>query len=188
MDEEELARLLAVVMRPERQRETLDERAQALEDKQIVRDLIMTYGYLCDARRWDDLLELYTDDIERVLTGSLTEVVQGKEALRRKLEAPTLERKSAGAASAPPPEQLSRLGLRHLMASDVVRLADDGRTAWAAVQYTLVATAEDDTGFRRGAHEGSYVFEFRKDGDRWRFSRQVIASNNAHNPMFQRSS
>lgn len=185
MNADEIDALLAVVQRAERPRTPVDERVQALEDREAIRGLIMAYGYLCDARRWDELLELYTDDIERVLAGTLVERVQGKAALREKLVAPTLERRS-GEGSAPPPTELEALGLRHLMASDVVRLGDDGVTATAAVQYQMVATADDDHGFRRGAHEGSYVFDFRKDDGRWRFSRQFIVSDNAHNPMFRR--
>lgn len=185
MNGDEMRALLDVVQRPERARVNPEERLQALEDRNAVRALIMEYGYLCDARRWDDLLALYTDDIERVLAGSLTERVQGKAALREKLVAPTLERRSGG-GEPPPPEQLEALGLRHLMASDVVRLGDDGSTATAAVQYQLVATADDDRGFRRGAHEGSYVFDFRKEAGTWRFCRQYIVSENAHNPMFRR--
>ncbi len=30
-----------------------------------------------------------------------------------------------------------------------------------------------------------YVFDFRKVDGTWRFSRQLIFSNNAHNPLFQ---
>ena len=185
MNVDEIEALLTVVQRPERPRTTVEERVQALEDRDEIRGLIMAYGYLCDARRWDELLELYTDDIERVLAGTLVERVQGKAALREKLVAPTLEHRT-GEGSAPPPSALEQLGLRHLMASDVVRLGDDGVTATAAVQYQMVATAEDAQGFRRGAHEGSYVFDFRKDDGRWRFSRQFIVSDNAHNPMFRR--
>lgn len=185
MNEDEIDALLAVVQRPERPRTTTEDRLEAIEDREAIRGLIMTYGYLCDARRWDDLLELYTDDIERVLAGSLIERVQGKPALRDKLVAPTLERRS-GDARARSPNELEELGLRHLMASDIIRLGDDAVTATAAVQYQMVATAEDDDGFRRGAHEGSYVFEFRKDGGGWRFCRQFIVSDNAHNPMFRR--
>ena len=187
MSSAEIDGLLEVVTRAERPRRGTDEQLTALEDRRAVRDLIMVYGYLCDARRWDELLALYTDDIERVLAGSLTERVQGKAALREKLIAPTLQHR-AGDGAAPPPEHLVTLGLRHLMASDVIRLSDDGTTATAAVQYTMVATADDERGFRRGAHEGSYVFEFRKDDGVWRFSRQVVTSENAHNPMFQRES
>jgi hypothetical protein len=85
-------------------------------------------------------------------------------------------------------DQLDRLGLRHLMWGDVVRVAPDRRTATAAVQYTLVATADGLDGYRRGSHEGSYVFEFRREDRRWKFCRQVIVTNNAHNPMFAATS
>jgi SnoaL-like domain len=187
MNAAEIDALLEVVTRRERPRTTPDERITAVEDRRTIRDLIMVYGYLCDARRWDDLVALYTDDIERVLAGSLTERVQGKATLREKLVSPTLKR-TDGDGTAPPPEYLVTLGLRHLMASDVIRLSDDGTTATAAVQYTMVATAEDERGFRRGSHEGSYVFDFRKEAGVWRFSRQLVTSDNAHNPMFQRGS
>jgi SnoaL-like domain len=182
---DEIDALLEVVHRRERARTTPEERMQAIEDREAIRSLIMRYGYLCDARRWDELLALYTDDIERVLAGSLVERVQGKRALRVKLVAPTLEHR-VGGGGAPPPRELESLGLRHLMASDAIRLGDDGRTATAAVQYQLVATAEDEHGFRRGEHEGSYVFEFVKVEGEWRFCRQFIVSDNADNAMFQR--
>jgi hypothetical protein len=186
MDDDELRALIAAATRPERPRATLEERLRAAEDRVAIRDLIMRYGYLEDARRWDDMLALYTDDIERVLAGSLVERVRGKAALREKLLAPTLERAAAYGAPAAPPAHLLSLGLRHLMASDVVRLGDDGTTAAAAVQYSMVATVDDDAGFRRGVHEGSYVFDFRKTDGAWKFCRQYIVSDNAHNPLFQR--
>jgi ketosteroid isomerase-like protein len=181
----EIDALLEVVTRAERPRTTLEERLQALEDRQAIRDLVMAYGYLCDARRWDDLLELYTDDIERVLGGSLTEEVKGKANLREKLVAPTLKHRS-GDGGAPAVSHLERLELRHLMASEVIRLSDDNTTATAIAQYTMVATSDDKRGFRRGTHEGSYVFEFRKDHGTWKFCRQLVVSDNAHNPMFRR--
>jgi hypothetical protein len=184
VDKTEVEALLEVVLAPEAPRTTPEARIQALEDREAIRDLIIVYGYLCDARRWDELLDLYTDDIERVLAGSLVEQVKGKAALREKLLAPTLERRS-GDGGPPPPERLAALGLCHLMASDVIRLSDDGTAASAAVHYTMVATVDDDRGFRRGVHDGSYVFEFRKDSGDWKFCRQFIVSDNAHNPLFQ---
>jgi len=48
-----------------------------------------------------------------------------------------------------------------------------------------VATRDEASGHRRGSHEGSYVFDFRKLAGQWRFSRQLIVTNNAHNPMFR---
>ena len=179
-----MAEVLAAVQRPERHRDTLEERVAAAEDRAVIRDLIMAYGYLEDARRWDDMLAMYTDDIERVLAGSLVETVRGRDALRERLFAPVIINKSG---DAPPPSQehLDALGLRHLMTTDVIRLSDDGLGAIAAVQYMMVATREGADGFRRGSHEGCYVFEFRKDGGTWRFCRQVIITDNAHNPMFR---
>ena len=153
-----------------------------LEDRARVYDLVMAYGYLEDARRWDDMLALYTDDIERELAGSLTEVIRGKAELRDRLITPVMEAKSGRVAASR--EQIEQLGLRHLIFSVSVDVADDGVTARAVAQYILVATRDGARGFERGSHEGSYEFEFRKVDGIWKFSRQLIVTNNAHNPMF----
>lgn len=183
MNHDEVTALLEAATTPEQPGATLLDRLERAEDRQAIRDLIMAYGYLEDARRWDAMLALYTDDIERVLAGSLVEIVRGKAALRERLVTPVMATKS-GAASASR-EQVEQLGLRHLMFSEVIRVSDDGRTATAAVQYILVATRGDADGYRRGSHEGSYVFDFRKSHGTWKFSRQLIVTNNAHNPMFR---
>jgi hypothetical protein len=181
---EETQALLEVLALPEPALKTAEERLRALEDKAQIWDLSPQYGYLCDARRWQDLLELYTDDIERTLAGTLREHVKGKAELLRKLEAPTLERR-AGGVGPPPPARLQSFEIRHLMASEVIKLIGDGSEAKACVQYALVATAEEGGEFRRGVHEGSYVFSFRKLDGVWKFCAQLIFSDNARNPMFQ---
>jgi hypothetical protein len=175
--------LLEVLALTEAPPTTLEERIARIEDREQIRELVMRYAYLCDARQWDDLLDLYTDDIERVLGGTLTEQVRGKEALRALLVAPVLPRKDAGAAGPPPASKLATYALRHLVADEIIRIAGDGRTATAAVAYSLVAVDPADE--RRGQHEGAYVFSFRKVDGAWKFSRQVIFSNNAMNPLFR---
>ena len=157
-------------------------RVARLEDRAAIYDLVMAYGYLEDARRWDDMLALYTDDIERELAGSLTEVIRGKVELRDRLITPVMEAKSGRVAASR--EQVEQLGLRHLIFSVTVDVADDGATARAAAQYILVATRDGARGFERGSHEGSYEFEFRNVDGTWKFARQLIVTNNAHNPMF----
>ncbi len=186
MTDEEMEQLLAVcaLREPELRSDAL--RLRALEDKARIRELIMEYGYLCDARRWDDLLELYSEDIERTLGGTLREHVKGKRELRAKLEAPTLERVQSGDNAPPPADHLLTLQFRHLMASEVIRLQGDGDEATACVQYQLVATRDGDEQPNRGSHEGSYVFRFRRTEGRWLFCEQRIFSDNARNPMFQR--
>ena len=155
---------------------------ERLEDRAQIYDLVMAYGYLEDARRWDDMLALYTDDIERELAGSLTEVVRGKAELRDRLVTPVMEAKSGRVAASQ--EQVEQLGLRHLIFSVAVEVAVGGTSARASAQYILVATRDGERGFERGSHEGFYEFEFRRVDDAWRFSRQLIVTNNAHNPMF----
>ena len=185
MTTDEEQELLAALALPEAPCASAEERLRALEDEREIRELVRLYGYLCDARRWDDLLALYTDDIKRTLGGTLREHVKGKAALREKLVAPTLERRRADDAAAPPPDRLLALSFRHLMASEVVRRTSADE-ATAVVQYTLVATRDDGVEPSRGAHEGSYVFRFRRGRDgRWRFCAQTIFSDNARNPMFR---
>ena len=185
MTDEEMEQLLAVRELREPRLRSDSQRLRALEDKARIRELIMEYGYLCDARRWDDLLELYSDDIERTLGGTLREHVKGKQELRAKLEAPTLERVQSGDNAPPPADHLLTLQFRHLMASEVIRLQGDGDEATACVQYQLVATRDGDEQPNRGSHEGSYVFRFRRVDGRWLFCEQRIFSDNARNPMFQ---
>ena len=158
------------------------EQLARLEDRAQVYELVMAYGYLEDARRWDDMLALYTDDIERELAGSLTEIVRGQAALRDRLVTPVMEAKSGRVAASR--EQVEQLGLRHLIFGVAIEVGGDGSTARASAQYILVATRDGAAGFERGSHEGSYEFEFRKVDGTWKFSRQLIVTNNAHNPMF----
>jgi hypothetical protein len=153
-----------------------------LEDRARIYDLVMAYGYLEDARRWDAMLALYTDDIERELAGSLTEIVRGRSELRDRLVTPVMEAKSGRVAASR--EQVEQLALRHLIFGVAIDVADDRSTARAAAQYILVATRDGGRGFERGSHEGSYEFEFRRVDGEWKFARQLIVTNNAHNPMF----
>src|SRR3990170_9147802 len=92
MNLEELELVLDVVRRPESPRESLEARVTLLEDHRQIADLVMMYGWLCDARLWDELLDLYTDDFERFLLGTLDEHLVGKEALRSAYERPGLPR------------------------------------------------------------------------------------------------
>jgi hypothetical protein len=164
---------------------TLEERLERLEDRAAIRDLIMRYGWLCDQRRWDDLLELYTDDVERELAGTLDERVEGKEALRELLVAPALPRKSSSDPGAPPVDRILELELKHMIATEVVKILPGGDEAVAQVYYTMVVTRGQGEEFQRGVHDGTYEFHFVKRDGRWLFRRQIIASNNATNPLFQ---
>jgi hypothetical protein len=182
----ELAMLLDVARRPERARATLEERVQLLEDHRRIAELVMTYGLLCDARLWDELLDLYTDDFERFLVGTLEEHLVGKEVLRERYERPVLPRRDDGAGGPPPAARIGLFELRHKIHPPTVRIGDDGDHAIAAAVYSLVASEGDGPAFRRGEHEGGYIFEFRREPEHgWRFSTMTVISENARNPLFQ---
>jgi ketosteroid isomerase-like protein len=185
MNDAEIALLLDVVRAPEKPRTSLEARLTHLEDVRSIQDLVLAYGWLCDARRWDELLDLYTDDFERFLVGTLEEHLVGKEALRERYEAPVLPRKG-GAGGPPPASQVNAYEIRHMIHPPVVRVSDDGNEATAAAVYSIVATSGDGAELRRGEHEGGYIFGFRKVPDvGWRFCRMVVISENARNPLFQ---
>jgi hypothetical protein len=185
MTDDELALLLDVARTPERPRTTTEERLQLLEDHRTITDLVMIYGWLCDARRWDELLELYTDDFERFLLGTLEEHLVGKEILRERYFAPVLPNRD-GKGGPPPAAQINSYELRHMIHPPVVRVADDGQTATVAAVYSIVATSGDGPDLVRGEHEGGYIFGFRKEPDvGWRFCRMTVISENARNPLFQ---
>jgi ketosteroid isomerase-like protein len=184
MKDHELVAILDVVRTPERPRPTIEERIELLEAHRTITDLVMLYGWLCDARRWDELLDHYTDDFERTLLGTLDEKVKGKEKLRELYERPQLPRKG-DVAGPPPADQINTYELRHLIHPPVVRVADDGRTATVAAVYSLVASSGDGSTFRRGEHEGGYIFGMRRESDgRWRFASMIVISENARNPLF----
>jgi hypothetical protein len=184
VDLAELEMLLEVVRRPERARTSVEERVQLLEDHRRVTELVMAYGWLCDAREWDELLDLYTDDFERFLVGTLDEHLVGKDALRAAYERPVLPRRG-GAGGLSDDTRPQDLEIRHMIHPPVVRIDDDGDHAHVAAVYGLVVTSGDGPQVRRGEHEGGYIFELRRVPDvGWRFCRMTVISENARNRMF----
>jgi hypothetical protein len=185
MKDNELDQVLDVFRLNERPRTTVEERLALQEDHRAITDLVMAYGWLCDRRQWDELLDLYTDDFERTLLGTLNEKVKGKERLRELYLRPVLPRADAGVAGPPPASQILTYELRHLIHPPVIRVADDGQTAKVAAVYSLVATSGDGPDFLRGEHEGAYLFGMRRLPDvGWRFETMAVISENARNPLF----
>jgi hypothetical protein len=186
MKDAELDELIAVVQTPERQPVSVEERLALAEDHRQIADLVMLYGWLCDRRRWDDLLGYYTDDFERTLSGTLNEKVKGKEKLRELYFRPVLPR--AGDSAGPPSADIiNTYELRHLIHPPVIRVSDDGQHATVAAVYSLVATHGDGKELRRGEHEGAYLFGMRREPEGWRFATMTVISENTRNPLFTSS-
>src|SRR6202142_1697420 len=65
----------------ERGRSGLEEKLQLVIDKQRIVEMINEYAFACDSRQWDVLRELYDENIERVMSGTLNETVRGRDTL-----------------------------------------------------------------------------------------------------------
>jgi hypothetical protein len=186
MKNSEIDELLAVVRMPEKERTTVEDRLQLAEDHRRIQDLVMAYGWLCDRRNWDELLDLYTDDFERRLGGTLDEVAKGKETLRELYFRPVLPR-SGGAEGPPSADVINTYELRHLIHPPVIRVADDNNDATVGAVYSLVATSGDGPDLRRGEHEGIYIFGLRREPEHgWRFATMKVISENSRNLLFQK--
>jgi ketosteroid isomerase-like protein len=168
--------VLDVLRRPRLRPEGAEARAQLLDDEAEIRDLIMRYAHLQDLGQSDDLLDLCTDDVERVLTGTLDQRATGRDDLRAKLAEPVAV---AGMRAVLAPADVRS---RHLITDEVIRVSPDGTRAAAVAQFAVVLTPGQGE-FRHGQHEGTYLFELRNEDGRWRVSRQVIDSNTARNPL-----
>jgi hypothetical protein len=176
-------RMLDVFRRPQAVPSDIEGKLQLFEDHRRITELIMAYGWLCDAREWDELLELYTDDFERTLSGLLDEHLVGKDALREAYFRPVLPRKDSDGGP-PPAEQLNTYEINHLIHPPIVRI--DGDSAHATTVAHMAATSDNGVDIKRGTHEAAYIFEFRREADKgWRFSRMEVISENPRNPLFR---
>ena len=179
---DELDHVLEVFRRVETSPADVDERLRRIEDKAAVRELVLLYAYLCDAAAWDELLDHYTDDIERTLGGTLSEHVAGKEKLRELYLEPVLP--TAKGDSALGTNALHSYRFRHLIIGTIVRIGESGDEAWAAARGQLVGVDKGTAGFRRGVHEATWIFALRREDQRWKIAKLWVYSEGAHNPLF----
>jgi hypothetical protein len=137
---------------------------------------------LCDARAWDELLECYCEDVERILAGTLYERVVGKDELRRRYITPTLTRSDRSGDLASP--KIQSLDFLHVITNEIIRLSSDGVAGWAAARGQLIAWDDGSEAFRTGSHRATWIFEFRKEGTAWKIGKLTVYSDSGHNPMF----
>jgi hypothetical protein len=169
----------------ERQRSTVEEQVQLLVDKDRIRSMIDEYGLCCDSANWDKLAaELYDENIERELAGTLRETVHGRAELINAHSNAQLRRAEGIDTKKVDLQRFQNREVRHLISTRQVRISDDNQAAWALAYYQMAVSGRDDEGWKRGEHEGTYVFCFSKETGDWRFTRHIVWSNNALNPMF----
>ena len=170
--------------RHERQRMTLEEKLQLVIDKQRIVEMINEYAFACDSRQWDVLEELYDEDIERVMSGTLNETVRGRDMLIGLHANPALPRAEGVEMEKRDLTKIKGLEIRHLIGTQMVRISNDNRKAWALCHYQMALVGQTNDAWEHGLHEGTYLFSFSKATGSWKFTQHLIWTNNAANPMF----
>lgn len=168
----------------ERHRMTLEEKLQLVIDKQRIVEMINEYAFACDSRQWDVLEDLYDEDIERVMSGTLNETVRGRDTLIGLHANPALPRAEGVEMEKRDLTKIKGLEIRHLVATQMVRIGNDNQTAWALCHYQMALVGQENDAWEHGLHEGTYLFSFSKASGAWKFTRHLIWTNNAANPMF----
>lgn len=185
MQDDERQQFVDVLRMQRAEPATLEERIRAIEDRQEIYDLIVEYGWLSNFRLWDDLLDRYDDDMERRQGGSIEGMTRGKENFRASYERPTLRRRAGTGPEVTSPDRLGSYEFKHLISSVLIKLQGD--KASAVARYVLSAEESSGEETKRGSHDGSYVYRFRRTPEGWKFTYQLCVTENASNPLFAAS-
>lgn len=168
----------------ERQRHGLEEKLQLAIDKQRIAEMIHEYAFACDSRQWDVLEELYDENIERIMSGTLNETVRGRDKLIALHANPALPRAAGVETEKRDLTKIKGLEIRHLIGTQMVRISNDNQKAWALCHYQMALVGQENDQWEHGLHEGTYLFSFSKESGAWKFTQHLIWTNNAANPMF----
>ena len=133
------------------------------------------------------MVALFTNDCERVIAGTLDQVVTGREALLQACLATTpIRRSDDHYGESVSHTELAETEIRHYLTTETIKFAASGQTAWVVAYYQIVGTRGEGESFIRGSHEGTYHIELVRDpGAGWLMKRQVIWTNHATNPLFK---
>ncbi len=171
--------------RNERARTGVEDKLQLVIDKARIIEMINEYAFACDSRYWDVLEEdLYDENIERIMTGTLNETVRGRQNLINLHINPPLPRAEGMQTEKRDLTKIKGLEIRHLIGTQMTRISDDNQKAWALCHYQMALVGQTDDMWESGLHEGTYLFSFSKATGSWKFIQHLIWTNNAANPMF----
>jgi hypothetical protein len=170
--------------RHERTRISEEDKLQLVIDKLRIIEMINEYAFACDSRYWDVLEELYDENIERIMTGTLNETVQGRANLINLHANPALPRAEGVEMDKRDLTKIKGLEIRHLIGTQMTRISNDNQRAWALCHYQMALVGQTNDEWEHGLHEGTYLFSFSKATGSWRFTQHLIWTNNAANPMF----
>ena len=124
-------------------------------------------------------MDYCTDDIERVITGSVSSREVGKKQLLEVY-------KRGQRMSRPDGTQVvydASIKRKHMVVTPVVRISDDGKMAWYSSYTSLVSTKETPEGHVRSQHEAIILLTFVREGGRWKVKRMNLNTELGHDPL-----
>ncbi len=149
--------------------EELEARLRNVEDQLEIDKLEKIYGYYLDNYKYEEAIDLFSDDAESIEIGNRG-VFKGKAGVRRFF----LDFMKRDFDADP----IGRMGLHHQLQS-VVTVAPGGKTAngrWYIL--TLAAAALEPGGPKRSLlTHGVYENEFVKENGKWKIKKMFMASH-----------
>ncbi len=170
---------LEVLHFKEKQPRTLEERLDRLESKLAIITIVHLYSQSHDLQDWDLFMDYCTDDIERVITGSVTSREVGKKQLHEVYKRGQRMARPDGTQVVYDPS----IRRKHLVATDIVKISDDGNMAWYSGYTSLVSTKDTADGHLRSQHEALVMLTFVRENGQWKVKRMNLTTELGHDPL-----
>ena len=179
---------MAIERLEEKAPKTLEERVQKLEDLREINDLLWRYAHLSDRPGFKERLvnDFCTEDVVKVHAGTLNQRFFGRQACLDGWKAGTLTTINGDNSKSGRPTPNSgttnmSLPARQWQASHlnfpmIIRIADDGKTAWVAYYHWLNQARIENNELTFKGHTGTDTFWLTKQ-DRWRIKKWVVQTD-----------
>ena len=139
---------------------SLEERLQSVEDIEEIKKLQRIYGYYLDNCRWDEIVDLFSDNTKSVEISDRG-VYLGKEGVRN------LFKKVIGKNG---PRRQWELRI-HMQLQGIVNIDPGGKTAKGRWRVWGLVAVPIDGEWRQLLLEGPYENEYVKEDGKWKFSK-----------------
>ena len=163
----------------EKQPTSLEERLDRLESKLEIMSIVNMYSQSHDLQDWDLFMDYCTDDIERVITGSVSSRDVGKQQLHEVYKRGQRMARPDGTQVVYDPS----IKRKHMVVTPVARISDDGKMGWYSGYTSLVSTKDTPGGHVRSQHEAIILLTFVREGGRWKVKRMNLNTELGHDPL-----
>lgn len=142
---------------------TVEQRLRLMEDKEEIRELLVTYGRDFDKRDFTAYANLFATDGVWIGGADSSHAYTGPEAIREFVT------RTFPASSFP--------GSFHIMSSPDIRIdGEDTATAWSRWTYVVVGLHGEPAPFAAGHYEDTLI----REGGVWKFKKRQVLAEATH--------